>query len=314
MINNTYLLYEHLTPNHKRYFGITGQNPEKRWQNGYGYKTQMFYLAIQKYGWENIEHKIIHTNLTLDEANFYEKYYINKYKTYDSRFGYNCTMGGDGVISPHTNLIVQKLNGKVVNVYLNSVECAKKINVSPHIIRRYCKDGNEHGGYLFEEVKNYKTNAYFENFIGFNEEYFDVKDKIEIEKRSVISSKLKLNKCRKIHKYDLDGNYICTYPSKKIAEKECAITIRMNNKRNGKYIFSYSKLEHICKYENPLNRRIIQMDKNTGSIIKEYESIKKASEITNIGFKNISKVLRGTNKTAGGYIWRYQDEYLKKIG
>ena len=58
-------VYKHKAPNEKIYIGITSQDPERRWQNGYGYATQqLFWRAIQKYGWENIQHEILEENLT----------------------------------------------------------------------------------------------------------------------------------------------------------------------------------------------------------------------------------------------------------
>lgn len=91
-----YTVYEHVFPNGKRYIGITCQDVRKRWQNGNGYKTQYFMnLAIEKYGWENIKHNILETQLTKWEAKNKEKYYISKYKTDKLSCGYNRTPGGD---------------------------------------------------------------------------------------------------------------------------------------------------------------------------------------------------------------------------
>lgn len=45
-----YTVYEHTTPSGKKYIGITGRNPIKRWgSNGIGYKGQAFENAILKY-------------------------------------------------------------------------------------------------------------------------------------------------------------------------------------------------------------------------------------------------------------------------
>lgn len=41
-----------------------------------------------------------------------------------------------------------------------------------------------------------------------------------------------------------------------------------------------------------------------GQLIKIYESLTEAHEITNISIGNISNVLHGRRNTAGGYIWR----------
>lgn len=99
-----YIVYEHLFPNGKRYFGITcKKDAKKRWENGFGYtktKQPVMYNAIKKYGWENILHLILFEDLTKKQANEKEKELIKKYKTnckkYGNEFGYNMTDGGDG--------------------------------------------------------------------------------------------------------------------------------------------------------------------------------------------------------------------------
>lgn len=91
-----YTVYMHKNKiNNKIYIGQTSLfPPEKRWKNGQGYNTQMFFKAILKYGWDNFDHIILETNLTQDEANEREKYYIKLYNTTNSNYGYNCTNGG----------------------------------------------------------------------------------------------------------------------------------------------------------------------------------------------------------------------------
>ena len=95
-MQNTYSIYMHKNKiNNKVYIGQTSLDPpEKRWRNGAGYSNQMFYKAIKKYGWDNFEHIILCSNLSFQEANTLEKYYINLYKSNLSQFGYNCTDGG----------------------------------------------------------------------------------------------------------------------------------------------------------------------------------------------------------------------------
>ena len=55
----THKVYIHKFPNGKKYVGVC-ISCEDRWQNGngYGYNKKMF-ADIKKYGWENIEHKIL---------------------------------------------------------------------------------------------------------------------------------------------------------------------------------------------------------------------------------------------------------------
>lgn len=84
--------------NNKKYVGITSRtNPNHRWQNGNGYhENSHFRAAIKKYGWDSFRHEVIHNNLTKEEANKKEKYYIALWKMQDREFGYNMTSGGDG--------------------------------------------------------------------------------------------------------------------------------------------------------------------------------------------------------------------------
>lgn len=91
-----YTVYQHTTPNGKTYIGITGKKPEQRWANGKGYHTNGYFdNAIKKYGWENIEHKIIKTSLTKEEAEQMERDMIAKFKSNEREHGYNITSGGE---------------------------------------------------------------------------------------------------------------------------------------------------------------------------------------------------------------------------
>lgn len=57
---------------------------------------------------------------------------------------------------------------------------------------------------------------------------------------------------------------------------------------------------------NGMARKIEQLSVDD-EILEKFDSLIDAQNKTGISFKSISKVLRGTNKTAGGYKWRYQE-------
>lgn len=81
---------------YKKYFGITSMIPNERWGRGSGYrKNKHFYRTILKYGWDSFEHIILHDYLTEWEAEELEKLFIAHYKTYDKKYGFNKTMGGE---------------------------------------------------------------------------------------------------------------------------------------------------------------------------------------------------------------------------
>lgn len=98
-----FTVYEHLFPNGKRYFGITCKSPNARWEGGTGYDKigqPVMYNAIQKYGWNNIQHNILFEELTFEEATAKERELIAQFKTnctrYGNKYGYNMTDGGEG--------------------------------------------------------------------------------------------------------------------------------------------------------------------------------------------------------------------------
>ena len=94
---NNYKVYVHIAPNGKRYYGITKQEVERRWLNGYGYNhNDYFTKAINKYGWDNFEHIVIARGLTEDEAKWLEIELIREWDTINRDKGYNITKGGDG--------------------------------------------------------------------------------------------------------------------------------------------------------------------------------------------------------------------------
>ena len=99
-----YTIYLHKNKiNGKVYIGQTIQKPENRWKKGAGYKTcTYFYSAIQKYGWDNFEHIILEQKeMTQEEADNKENYYINIYNSKDINYGYNINDGGYQSISPN---------------------------------------------------------------------------------------------------------------------------------------------------------------------------------------------------------------------
>lgn len=93
--NGNYKVYYHCTPSGKYYIGITRQTVGQRWKHGEGYKQSVaFYNAIQKYGWDNISHEVIASNLTKQEACNFEKLLIKILNTTDKNYGYNIAIGG----------------------------------------------------------------------------------------------------------------------------------------------------------------------------------------------------------------------------
>lgn len=78
------------------YVGITGRNPEKRWENGTGYVSQhRFACAIKSYGFDAFEHFIFASNLTKSEACDMEITLIRRLREENYHL-YNISSGGYG--------------------------------------------------------------------------------------------------------------------------------------------------------------------------------------------------------------------------
>lgn len=117
-MNNTYCVYIHICPNDKKYVGITKKNINERWKYGHGYKDcTLFQKAIDKYGWKNIEHKVLYQNLSKDVAEEIEIKMISELKLLDRNYGYNLKPGGR--TSPLTEEIKLKISksakGKIIS-------------------------------------------------------------------------------------------------------------------------------------------------------------------------------------------------------
>lgn len=115
--------------NGKKYIGQTCQNPKIRWKNGSNYRSSTyFYSAIQKYGWDNFEHKVVAKNLTKKEADIIEKTLIKCFNTMDAYFGYNlCSGGSRGVQNKITRKKISMANKGKKKPPLTE-ECKKKIS------------------------------------------------------------------------------------------------------------------------------------------------------------------------------------------
>ena len=129
--NGTYCVYMHTNKeNGKVYIGMTinGDDPNKRWHNGYGYRTQKrFFRAINKYTWDGFFHEVIASNLTREEAIKFEKLLIGFYDAKNPKRGYNCTDGGDGVTGCHVSEERKRKRNKTMQKYFSDPAYIRKM-------------------------------------------------------------------------------------------------------------------------------------------------------------------------------------------
>ena len=211
---DNYTVYMHISPSGKKYIGITGQNVERRWGNGSGYKNCIsFYRAIEKYGWDNIKHIILYSGLRKEDAEHKEIELIKEYNTTDSRYGYNIENGGStiGKHSVETKKkigIANKGNISPFKGVPRSEETKKKISEKNKVALK----GN------IPWNKGIKCGSSWNKGIELSEEH---KKKLSEAKKGKPSRRIK-----SILQYDKNNNFIAKYESLTIAGQTIGGDIR----------------------------------------------------------------------------------------
>lgn len=189
--NNKWTVYIHTVPKelsnyeyNKYYVGITSCSPKQRWLNGKGYQNNKYFnKAINKYGWNNIEHEIIAKKLTENEAKEFEVSLISVLNSNNAKFGYNLTKGGDSTNPENCFIVAQyDLEGNFIAYYESMREARRKTNITI--------DKAVHG--MVRQAGGYQWKRF---------------DKIEnIENK--IEKYIKPSYGRIVNQYDLYGNFI----------------------------------------------------------------------------------------------------------
>jgi group I intron endonuclease len=121
------IIYKATSPSGKKYFGKTTKSLNRRMQNHeQKSKCESFHFsnAIKKYGINNFSWDIMERfeAKSLEELNKIlserEKYWIKNEKTYLREYGYNMTLGGDGLFGlnlsgDHKRKIGNSLKGRI---------------------------------------------------------------------------------------------------------------------------------------------------------------------------------------------------------
>ena len=245
---NNYKVYIHIFKNKKVYIGITKQKPNERWKNGKGYNgSTRIYNAIQKYGWENIEHKILYEGLTKEEAENKEKELIQQYKSYDEKYGYNLELGGN-------------LNKEV------SIETRKKLS---------------------KKLKGKNNPMYGKH--------------LSSDSRKLISEKISGKNNPMYGKSAMLGKHHTTQTKEKLK-------MIMNSTEVHKKLSEASKGKNNAMYGVRLPEYILERKRKKVLCIETniiYNSLTEASIQAKINMSCIGECCRGTQKTAGGFHWKY---------
>lgn len=273
----------------KYYVGITSQEPQKRWKNGNGYKTNnYFYNAIQKYGWDNIEHKILFTGLTIEQANRLEQIVIATLRSNCQEYGYNIQNGGQlGKFSDDTKLKISKANtGKIrteeTKRLLSEMHKGKKLTNEWIVNRTKSQTGLKRSSDTCEKI----SMALKKPVICLNTRIvFQSMTDIQLQTGINITHISQCcNKKRRCAGKDLNGNNLFWMWYDEY------LSINGNN-------LSFEELLSYCKQKLKPGKIGEKVRCINTSII--YENAQQASDITGVCRTNISKCCNGLRKSAG---------------
>lgn len=275
---NNICIYRHTSPSGKVYIGQTCQKPEHRWDNGRGYKSGYFYCAIQKYGWDNIQHEILFTGLDQLNADIIEEDLIYYYKQIGK--SYNLANGGS-VNRGWKQSDATKEKLRIISTGRTlSDEAKEKIRLS--------KLGEKNPSYGKSPSK---------------------------ETREKISKALKGKNTKRVCQIDPKTFEIVKIWNSQIEVCEfyngnhslISDAIRRHSLTKG-YYWQFEGEEIITTIkQNPQCIQVEQIDKNTLEVIKIWNSLSEVEKQLNISASNISNVCKGKRKTAGGFIWRMKE-------
>lgn len=276
---NNISIYRHIFPNGKVYIGQTCQKPEYRWNNGRGYKTSPFiFNAINKYGWDNIEHQILFSNLDQLNADIIEEDLIYYYK----QIGKSYNLANGGSVNRGWKMSEEaKEKLRIINTGRTlSDEAKEKIRLSK----------------LGEKNPNYGKSP-------------------SKETREKISKAGKGRGAKKVKQIDPESGEVVKIWDSQIEACEfyngnpslISDAIKRNSLTKGYYWKFEDDNTPLIKKKNPFNKEVEQIDKNTLEVIKVWDSLSEVERILNIPAGNISNVCKGKRKTAGGFIWRMKD-------
>lgn len=306
MAGRTFYIYCHTAPNGKRYIGQTCQEPEKRWNNGWGYVGQPYFKrAIDKYGWESFRHEILAVCHTKEMADLLETHLIAFFDTRNHSKGYNLTAGGGGWLgmtcSEETKRKISEANtgntwdDERKKTWSEAMSGSGNPMYGRHHSKETCErmSRDRKGKSISPELREFRTNVL-----------------ITVNKKKRIP----------IRQLDLDGNVIATYAGMAEAEEatgfnHSGIWSVCRGKHDKAYGYRWEYVDDKLREQAEAVRRnrsttcmaVIQYSLD-GTELARFKSLSAAERETGVHRDGISDCIHSGSETYGGYVWRFDGE------
>ena len=268
--NNNYCVYKHTLPDGRCYIGATNAGKGRWGYNGCNYRRHpLFYSLICQVGWSNIKHEILNEYLTKEEAQKLEKQLIIEAKA--QNVSLNRLSGG----------YCMKERGHRSNETKRKIGKKNSHSHNQEAIAHF-RNSNR---WKFKPVRVYKDG----NVIGEFENINCAAKSLNIPKQNIYQC-LKRKKTCTTHGYTFEEMAQC---AQRIGESpQMKYYKPTSNVRSGK--------------DSARAKRVAQYAKD-GTLIMEWDCISDAVRMLGVSGPGISECIKGTHKTAGGYIWKTVD-------
>lgn len=304
------------------------------------YKHPKLAAAIIKYGWSAFTSEVLHEGLSLENAKDLEKKLIIEYDSYNN--GYNSSPGGDYIYdSSKPVIMINPKDNEELFIFESASNAAAFVGIKNNTnITRCCKGTQRTAGkynnlpvtwrYLNETESDLilrESNSALQD-IKFNNRkrmlethmkrktkmfYLDDIDNTIMEFESAIEGAnfIGLKSYNGIYQC-CNGyrNYAGTFNNKKVTWRYSEMTVdelsEFKNRCQERSRKSAERYKHISRMK-PHMKSIIGTSIKDGMIV-EFNSLKDAAKYC--GLKNltsISNTLKGRQRSAGGYYWRYNE-------
>ena len=280
--------------------------------------------ARRKYGVENFDYKVLKEIIVFNDENFLKKelnrleiYYIQEYKSFNDRFGYNLTLGGVGngyVIKNkqsyiNINVVQLSLVGNLIKIWKDVYSIPKELGLKTFNILDCCNGG----------IKTYKKYIWM-----FLEDYELFNKDLSLIKRSMYG----------VIQLSINGDFIKEWKSAREAGNNLNISssgITRSCRNSNKSILVYGNFRWVFKldYENnsylknlPITekiktKKVIQFDID-GNVIKTWNSVKEAATYYKVDDETIRTSAFIPNNSnikrfyvSAGFRWMYEEDFIK---
>lgn len=303
-----------------------------------------FQQAVKEFGIKNFKRETLAVFDTQEEAYELEELLVNEQFLSRSDV-YNMILGGKTNIPEGITVYQYDADGNYLNTYDSYESAGKHLNVQPSSIRRAVvyKYRVKETYFITEKVdkiniKDFNTNIKKVNYRYLKTGEFDrefesyseaarnsdsssanigqaiilgycVKNKYyfsSVKAETYDKARSIYLKIRPVHKYDSEGNYICSYDTQSDAEHEnpysnITKSIKLKSIDENGFMWSVEKLENYNVPKRKRNKKVGMFDEN-GNIIKTWDSAKACGREVGSAVQN---VLNGKYLKHKGNIYKY---------